>query len=381
MYRSLLAAGCVSVVAAAFAVSPANGHSLTDKAPTSAFGQGLSGVVSAGAPGALVLAHGPAGQSVAASGVARLGGSRPIGARTPFRAGSVTKTFLAVTVLRLVAEGRLALDDSVEQHLPVLLPHGDEITVRQLLQHTSGLSDLGSGRTGEALLEQLLVDRRRVFGPRELVASVARRPLLFRPGRGWSYSNAGYVVLGMIVEQVAQERLADVLRERIIVPLRLRHTRLASGVAMPTGSAHGYLAPGNPLVPTPGGKPVDVTATDPSWTWAAGALVSTASDISRFYGALLAGRLLPAGLLKEMTTARPIANGAAYGLGLLRLRTPCGFAYGHDGEIFGYTTLALATGDARRSAVLVANVSTPGSGAVLGRLVGLASLALCGRTS
>lgn len=373
----LAVAGAVAAVTLAAAATAA--ETPASATPSTFLQDGVSRLASAGAPGVLAVVHGPSGTSVARAGVARLGSGRPIGPDDPFRVGSVTKTFVATIVLQLVAERRLSLDDTVGERLPGLLPRGGEITVRQLLGHTSGLADLGTGRNGEALLGRLLADRRHAFTPRELVASIARRPLSFRPGHGWSYSNAGYVVLGMMVEKVTGERLGTVVRERITGPLRLGRTRLASGAALPAGAVRGYLAPGNPFVPTPGHEPVDVSEVNPSWTWAAGGLVSTATDVSRFYRALLTGRLLPAQLLDEMTSVRPVAGREAYGLGLLRMNTSCGPAYGHDGEIFGYTTLALASRDARRSAVVLANVSTPESGVALTAMLELASRALCER--
>lgn len=379
MRTSFLVCGGVAIAAALSAAGTAAPVSAS-AAPPVTLQQGVSRLASAGAPGVLAFVRGPSGASLARAGAGRIGGRRPIGPDDPFRAGSVTKTFVATIVLQLVAEGRLGLDDTVASHLPGLLPRGNVITVRQLLGHTSGLADLGTGRSGEALLERLLADRAHAFRPRELVGSVAGMPLLFRPGQGWSYSNTGYVVLGMLVEKVTGKPLASVVHARITRPLHLGRTRLVSGTALPVGAVHGYLAPGNRLVPTPGGVPVDVSAVSPSWTWAAGALVSSASDLTRFYRALLTGRLLPRRLLDEMTSVRPIAGGASYGLGLLRVRTGCGEAFGHDGEIFGYTTVVLADRDARRTAVVVANVSTPGSGATLAALLELASRALCERS-
>lgn len=380
MRTSFIVGGGVAVVASVLAAAFTAPPVPASTGSPNTVQQGASRLVAAGVPGVLVSVRGPSGTSLARAGVMRLGSGRAIDPDAPFRAGSVTKTFVATIVLQLVAEGRLALSDTVDERLPGLLPDGDAITVRHLLGHTSGLADLGTGRRGEALLGRLLADRAHAFTPRELVGSVASRRLLFRPGKGWSYSNAGYVVLGMIVEHVTGKPLASVVRERIIRPLRLDDTRLAAGVALPAGAVHGYLVPGNPLVPTPEGKPVDVSAVNPSWTWAAGALVSTTADLTQFYRALLTGRLLPPRLLDLMTSTRPIPGGASYGLGLLRIRTPCGAAYGHDGEIFGYTTIALSRRDARRLAVVVANVSTPGSGRALASVLRLASLALCERS-
>lgn len=381
--RTSLATLGVAVVLTAAVSSASAGDARPEppESPAAALQQGVSAIVAAGAPGALAVVRDGSGVSIARAGVSRLGGHRPIGPDDPFRVGSLTKTFVASLVLQLVAEGRLGLDDTLERRLPGAVPRGGEITVRQLLRHTSGLPDLGTGRDGSALLARLRADRRHVFTPAELVRSVAREPLRFRPGGGWAYSNTGYILLGLIAEKVTGKGLEQVLRERIFAPLRLDRTRVGSGAALPAGAVRGYLPPGNPFLRARGGRPVDVTETNPSWTWAAGAIVSTATDVDRFYRALLAGRLVPRRLLGEMTAARPIGGSAGYGLGLLRLGTPCGPLFGHDGEIFGYTTLAAATPGGRRSIVLEANVSAPESGAVLAAFVQLAGRALCGRSS
>jgi D-alanyl-D-alanine carboxypeptidase len=343
---------------------------------------GLARIVQAGVPGAVARVRDRSRITVATAGVADLRTGRVLGPSDPFRVGSITKTFVAAVVLQLAAEHRLNLGDNVEDWLPGLLPYGENVTVRELLQHTSGIPDHMSGATADALLAPLLEDPGHRFTPVELVRSVVGRPLQSQPGSRWAYSNTNYILLGLIVERVTGKPLARALDERIIRPLALRGTSLKSGAPLPVRSVRGYLLPGNPFLPVPAGRPFDVTGINPSFTWAAGALVSTTRDLDRFYQALLSGRLVPASLLAEMTASRPITAGSGYGLGLLRISTPCGPAYGHDGEIFGFTSLALTTQDTQRSVVLLATTSHPSEGrpaTILDALLSLATETLCAR--
>jgi len=334
--------------------------------------RGLEQIVSGGVPGTLALLRDGAATSSATAGAAALGGTRPLGAEQPFRVGSITKSFVATVALQLVDQGRLDLTDTVQRWLPDLVPRGDEITVRHLLQHTSGIAD------DEQLLQPLLYDPAHAFEPIAVARAAARTPLRFEPGHGWSYANANYVLLGLIVEQATGRPLTTELRERVIRPLGLRHTLLPTDGSLPAQAARGYLPPGNPVSPQRAGRYLDVTRTNPSWTWAAGALVSTAGDVSRFYRALLAGELLPRPLLSLMLASRPTGDGTGYGLGLLRADTPCGPAFGHDGEIFGYTSLALTHAESGRSIVLLANASHPGGNrSLLAAFLALAGNALC----
>lgn len=334
--------------------------------------RGLEQIVTGGVPGTLALLRDGTATASATAGVARIGGTSPLGAEQLFRAGSITKSFIATVTLQLVEQGRLGLTDTVQRWLPGLLPRGGEITVRQLLQHTSGIAD------DEQLLGPLERDPAHAFEPLAVARAAASVPLRFEPGHGWSYANANYVLLGLIVEQATGRPLTTVLSERIIRPLGLRHTLLPADGSLPAGAAHGYLPPGNTVSPRSAGGYLDVTRTNPSWTWAAGALVSTAGDVSRFYRALLAGELLSRPLLAQMLATRPTGGGTGYGLGLLRVDTPCGPAFGHDGEIFGYTSLALTHTESRRSIVLLANASHPGGNrSILAAFLALAGDALC----
>jgi D-alanyl-D-alanine carboxypeptidase len=266
-----------------------------------------------------------------------------------FKVASITKTFVATAVLQLVGEGKLGLDDTVAQWLPGLVPNGDHITVRELLSHTSGLFDyLDDPRP---LAPYLALDFRHFWTPRQLIRIAVSHPPLFAPGAGFSYTNTGYLVLGLIAERAGGERLAVQLRRRIFAPLHLTQTRLPASQGLGQPRARG-------LFRVQGGLE-DVTAISQSVFGAAGGIVSTGRDVGRFYRGLLTGRLLPPGLLRVMTATVPRAPGFAYGLGIFRIPTPCGAAYGHDGELPGYASLALNGRQGRRQAVVLVNSNTP----------------------
>ena len=310
-----------------------------------------------GFPGALVEVRDEHGRRWAGrSGVAELGSRRPVPLGARFRIGSTTKTFVAAVVLQLVAEGRVSLDAPVERYLPGLIRgHGNDdrtITVRELLQHTSGLPD----DTDDLPLlgEEFLRLRFHHYPPRQLLALALRHPPVATPGGAWSYSNTNYIVLGLLIERVTGHPYGSEIDRRILRPLRLTHTLVPGDPPeIPGPHAHGYL-------PVEGGgqtRLVDITRMNPSWSWAGGEMISTTGDLNRFFAALLGGRLLPPAQLAQMTRSVPAIGdwdqypGARYGLGLEQIPLSCGGAWGHGGDIHGYSTRAWSTLDGRQVAL------------------------------
>jgi D-alanyl-D-alanine carboxypeptidase len=169
------------------------------------------------------------------------------------------------------------------------------------------------------------------------------------PRRRWAYSNTGYIVLGLTAEAADGRPLGAQLEARIFAPLALRHTSFDTGPRIAGRYAHGYF--GLP-------RQRDVSVFSPSGAWAAGAIVSTAADVGRFYRALLSGRLLRPEQLRAMTTTVPIVPGAGFGLGIARTRLPCGSAWVHDGDFPGYLTSAKTSADGRRQAVVMVNTDS-----------------------
>jgi D-alanyl-D-alanine carboxypeptidase len=351
----------IAAVLTSFAVSLAGVSSAAAGEPDAArLQRALDRYVAAGVPGAVALARDGRRITRVTAGVGRLDPRRPIRATDRFRVGSLTKTFTAVLVLQLARHGRLALDDTVERWLPGRVPGGDAITVRQLLSHTSGLFDYTLDT--EATFGPFLAgDRDHIWAPLQLIDIAVAHPPDFPPGAAWQYSNTGYILLGLIVEAATHRSYARVLQRRILDPLRLRRTTLDTHGQIAGRYAHGY---SRLLSPT--GQLEDVSDLSPSWGWAAGALVSTADDVAAFYRALLAGRLLRRHELAEMqTTVSMGLPGEDYGLGLWRTHTvlisptplPCGAAWGHNGDIFGYHADAFVRADGRHEVVLLGSLA------------------------
>jgi D-alanyl-D-alanine carboxypeptidase len=305
-------------------------------------------VVDAGSPGALVLVDDGSSRREEASGLAVLRGRVPLHADDRFRVGSITKTFVAVVVLQLVDEHRLRLDDPVERWLPGLVPNGGRITVRELLGHTSGLADYAGD---PSFVRRTVAEPRRLWTPRELVGVALAEGSVARPGERFAYASTNYVLLGLVVERATGTSLERQLRRRIFVPLGLQDTSFGAGPLIAGHYAHGYAPSEYDGIVGSLATARDRATVNTSWAWAAGAIVSTASDLSRFFGAVLQGRLLAPRLLELM---RP-APGTRYGLGLAAFHTPCGTAIGHTGALLGTVSAVWSSPVGRRRVVAMSN--------------------------
>ena len=342
----LAAAAALLVLAPAGSVATASPGTAPTK--TVRLQHALDAVVAAGVPGALVLVRDGDHTVRLASGQGNLARRTPMRASDRFRIGSETKMFVATVVLQLVGEGKLSLADTVERWLPGLVPNGRGITIRQLLNHTSGLFDYAEDK---AFIKQVDNPRKR-WAPRQLVElATAHRPL-FAPGTRHSYANTGYILLGLIVEKATGNSLPAELRKRIFAPLGLHATSFPTTPRIAGRYAHGYTRYTKPRL-------TDISVFSPSILGAAGAIVSNADDLARFHQALLRGRLLGPDLLAAMktTVAVPESGGhQAYGLGLIRTRYgPCGVFWGHGGGTFGYETFTDSSGDGKRDLVISVN--------------------------
>jgi D-alanyl-D-alanine carboxypeptidase len=346
-HTKLALAVALVALAAAAPAAPASAARDRSAGREAKLQRGLDQVVAAGVPGAVLLVREGRRMIRLTSGQSRLKPKTRMRARDRFRVGSITKPFVATVVLQLVAEQKLTLEDTVERWLPGLVPHGERITVRQLLNHTSGLFAFGGDRD---FVTQAFQDPLRVWTPREIVAIATAHPPTFPPGADWSYSDTNYFVLGLIVEAATGRPLAGELRRRIFAPLHLRATSLPTEPGIAGHHAHGYFL--RPLE--------DVTVGSPSVQWAAGALVSNADDLARFFRALLGGRLLRpdlAQLMKTTVAAPQLGPRNAYGLGLQKVPTPCGALWGHTGASPGYVADALNSKDAKRQVVVLVNAT------------------------
>ncbi|MEU6817904.1 serine hydrolase domain-containing protein [Streptomyces sp. NPDC046860] len=181
-------------------------------------------------------------QSVATSGTADLRTGRPLSPDGYFRMASTAKTLVATVVLQLEAEGRLSVDDTVDHWLPGVVEgngnDGRRVTVRQLLQHTSGINNVMPGYT---TADEYYLQRHDVYSPEQLVARAMTDVPVFRPGRGWAYSNPGYVLLGMIVERATGHPAHQEIEDRVLRPLGLDQTRwTGTSATLPRPHAEGY---------------------------------------------------------------------------------------------------------------------------------------------
>lgn len=336
------------LVAAVVMVAPATVAVATPATAgdNSAVRQSLDALIKAGVTGAIARVDDGRRVRTVARGDAVLDPRTPIDAGGGFRVASITKSFVATIILQLVGERRMRLSDSVEQWLPGVVPGGANITVRQLLNHTSGVFNYTED---QAWRTAFLANPTREWSARELVTLATAHPPLFPPGGGWSYSNTNYLIAGLIAEAATGRPLPRLINERITRPLQLRDTFLATNAQVRPGHVHGYQPPS-----VTGGGYVDTTTWNPTAAGAAGAVVSTASDLARFYSALLSGRLLlPAQQREMLTTVYVEQRNGGYGLGIYYLNTPCGTVWGHSGGFPGYNSIAYQDKSGRRSVVLL----------------------------
>lgn len=287
------------------------------------------------------------------SGTAELNKRVPVPRNGQVRAGSNTKAFVATVVMQLVAEGKVELDKPINHYLPNAVKD-DRITVRQLLNHTSGLANY----TQYMGLEKFEEVRHRYMEPRELLDIGNAHPVTNQPGEKFKYSNTNYVLLGLLAQKVTGRPIAENVDQRIIRKLGLKDTYWPGQGDETIRGKHprGYARTGNGIE--------DVTELDPSWGWAAGQIISTTKDLNSFYRALLKGELLPEAQLKEMQktvdTAGEMWPGVEYGLGIASAPLTCGGRFwGHGGDIHGYETRGGVAANGR--AVSVAVTALPGT--------------------
>ncbi|MFL6122477.1 serine hydrolase domain-containing protein [Actinophytocola sp.] len=337
------------LLAAALAVGLTSGTAGASTPGRDGVQQALAALADAGVAGVQVRIHDEQGNWTGSAGVRELSGGGPVPTDGRFRVGSITKTFVSTVVLQLVHEGRVGLDAPIAQYLPEY-GFDPRITVRMILQHTSGLFNYTGEPRPDGTLEpgiplygaEFVRDRFHRYTPHELIEVALSKPARFAPGTSWSYSNTNYVVAGQLIERVTGTPWAFQVHKRILAPLGLRGTYLpGTRTDIPGPHAHGYYTyrENGEL------KVADVTRLSPTWASSAGEIISTTRDLDRFVSALLAGRLLPADLLGVMETP---SQYAPYGLGLQLVEAgpSCGGTYyGHTGSVHGYQSFMLSTPD------------------------------------
>ncbi|MFD5698155.1 serine hydrolase domain-containing protein [Streptomyces lasiicapitis] len=299
-----------------------------------------------GPPGAIaVLKRGPHAE-VYRAGVAETGTDRPVEVTDHMRIASTAKAYSGAVSLQLVDHGKLRLNDTIGKVLP-RLPHAwHGVTLRQLLNHTSGLPDFSADAEFLGLVTE---NPRRRFDSRRLLDFVADEPLAFRQGARYAYSNSDNIAVALMAEAVTGSRYEDLLDRLVQHPLALRDTSLPQGHRMPEPYMHGYDV-------TPPDPPADVSEVlSASGVWASGGIISTPKDMTSFIRGYAGGRLI-----SDRTRHQQLnwVNGASEpagpgqnkaGLALFRYTTRCGVVYGHTGNFPGYTQLIAATPDGERS--------------------------------
>lgn len=312
--------------------------------------------VSDGYPGVVGLVRSDDTAQYVSAGTGDTATRVPADPRAQFRIGSNTKAFVATVLLQLEAEGKLSLDDSVAKWLPGAVDangyDGARITLRELLNHTSGLPDFDHSATFYASYASNS-EPYRAWEPQTLVdLALALQSPSSEPGQKWAYSNTNFVLAGMVIKAVTGNDPAVEVTQRIIEPLGLQDTTFPTSDPTLHGNyLHGYEYQWLGLVLT------DVTVSNVQGMGAAGAMVSTLDDLATFTRALLDGQLLPPVQEAELKTTVPTGTaGARYGLGISQYQLPCGqWVWTHNGAVLGYINTWFGSDDGSKQVLEVSN--------------------------
>ncbi len=322
-------------------------------------------------PGAMVVVETPAGTHRLSYGTTTLGEENPPTSSTHFRIGSVTKTMTAAVILQLVSEGQLSLDDPIGSYVDGV-PDGQTVTIAQLLEMRTGLRNY-LDTTGFATTFR--ADPTHVWAPQDLLDLSFAEPMTFGPGGGYDYSNTNTILLGMVAEDIEAKPLASIMSERLFQPLGMDATSLpdAATFDMPDPSSHGYQygllqVADAPLTAAEQASaesgvllPNDVTIQSPSWSWAAGGVVSTADDLEVWIRALNDGKVLDAATQQRWRDSLQVVDpedpklSYGYGIGQIRFGD-VGLTY-HEGQLPGFNTMAIDDADNEVTIVVWTNRS------------------------
>ena len=281
---------------------------------------------------------------IKAFGVRNTTTRQPMSTNLYMRIGSETKTFTVTAILQLVDQGKVRLDDPIGKYVSGV-PSGNRITIRQLAEMRSGLPSY----TGDpAFLRAALTNPILPFTPSQLLSYSFSQPLLFSPGTTYNYSNTNLVLLGLVVEKVSHQSLARYITQHVLNPEHLTHTIFPTGTEFPSPHAQGYTKQ------TPNGKQANATNWNPSWAWAAGAMISTLGDLHRWARDVATGNLLTPATQQQRLRFIPIPNfgGAGYGLALFNVK---GWI-GHNGSLPGYESLTIYLPSRQATIVVLLNI-------------------------
>ncbi len=338
--------------------------------------RGLEQLVEAkgGPPGAIATMYRGGKTTVLRAGRADVKRKGAPAATDHMRIASVAKAFSGAVALNLVHARRLGLDETISQRLAGMPPAWASVTVRQMLNHTSGLPDYTKSK---GFAKQAEEDPRGFVSPQTIIGWVRAEGLEFAPGSNYEYSNTDNIVIGLIAEAVTGEAYGQALEQIVFGPAKLGQTSFPVKVALPKPFVHGYLV-------SPGEKPEDVsTVLSPSGAWASGAIVSTPRDLNTFIRSYLGLKFFDRE--QQIEQMRFVAGGESSppgpgknsaGLALFRYDTKCGSVYGHTGNFPGYVQWAAATADGSRAVTTSLNIPAP-RGKLLAELRNVQATAVC----
>ena len=309
-------------------------------------------------PGAIVYVDVPGqGSWTTALGMGNLATREPMQVNDYMRVGSIAKTFTATVILQLVDQHKLGLDDPVSKYQPQV-PNGAHITIRELLNMSSGLFTYDAD---EGYEQAFLANPYKVWQPQELLAIAFKHPPVFAPGTGWYYDNTNYILLGLIMQQLTHLPAEQAFQRYLFGPLGMRQTSLPSPTssAIPAPHAQGYMY-GTDF--TGKGPLLNVTDWNPSWGWTAGAAISTPHDLQIWAKALATGQLLSAATQQErlswVNLGTWLGKPYRYGLGVVDY----GGFLGHNGQIAGFQSWMGYQPEMRATIIVLTNLDTAADG-------------------
>jgi D-alanyl-D-alanine carboxypeptidase len=332
-----------------------------------------------GPPGVIAVVQRGQHREVHTFGVANVRTGRPMRIHDRMRIASAAKAFSGAVALSLVSDGKLSLHDTIGERLPELREAWSGVTLRQLLNHTSGIPDFSQEPEFQ---EALLASLTKAPPPEELLSFVEDDHLLFDPGSEYHYSNSDNIIVALMVEAATGMSYEDLLRERVYKPLGLSKTSLPRGPNLKKPFIHGYS--NDPSQDPPEDVSEDLAA---GWAWASGGIVSTPADLNDFIRGYVGGKLFDK--RTQAKQRRVIEGGSSEppgpgknsaGLAIFRYQTRCGTVWGHTGNFLGYTQFAAASADGRRSVTVSINAQhtlVSGSLAVFEALRHAEELAVC----
>ncbi|MET9690168.1 serine hydrolase domain-containing protein [Streptomyces sp. NPDC006514] len=293
-------------------------------------------------PGVIVAVSAPGkGDYIRSFGIADKATGAPMTPNLNMRIGSVTKTFTVTALLELVDEGKVGLDDPIGKYIDGV-PNGDRITLRELAGMRSGLFNYSAD---EDFYKALTSNPDRPFTPQELLGYSFKHPVLFEPNAKFYYCNTNLILLGLVVEKVSGVPLDRFIDQKVVAPAGLKHTVFPTGPGFPTPHAHGYTNQ------TASGKVEDATDWNPSWGWAAGAMISDLPDMRSWAKTLATGTLLTPATQAQRLDVVDALPGTGYGLGIFNVQ---GWI-GHNGSLPGYGSLVLYLPEAKATLVVLLN--------------------------